>query len=108
MPLDNEPYQAYNELCLSRIRNCWQRSGTCIPEERPNMKTNRSVDKATAPAKPIQGIPLSDEKENKFPVESNLSPERIMEGNSTATALLSQIVTQQEQLHQLRDWGINE
>jgi len=72
------------------------------------MKKNRSVGKLTDPAKPIQRITLSDEKENKLPVESNLSPERIMDGASTATALLNQILAQREQLHQLRDWGINE
>ena len=72
------------------------------------MKKNRSVDKATDPAKPIRGITLSDEKENQLPVESNLSPERIMDGASTAKALLNQILAQREQLHQLRDWGINE
>ena len=72
------------------------------------MKKNRSLQKATDPAKPIQGITLSDEKENKLPVESDLSPERIMDGASSATALLNQILAQQEQLHQFRDWGINE
>jgi hypothetical protein len=54
------------------------------------MKRNRSVGKLTDPAKPIQGITLSDEKENKLPVEPNLSPERIMEGASTTTALVNQ------------------
>lgn len=72
------------------------------------MKKNRSLEKATDPAKPIQGITLSDEKENKLQVESNLSPERIMDGASIATGLLNQILAQQEQLHALRDWGINE
>jgi hypothetical protein len=72
------------------------------------MKKNRSVDKATDPAKSIRGITLSDEKKNKPPVESNLSPERIMDGASTATALLNQILAQQEETHQFRDWGINE
>jgi len=49
-----------------------------------------------------------DEKEHKLSVESDLSPERMMEGASTTTALLSQILAQQQEFHQLRDWGINE
>ncbi len=72
------------------------------------MKKSRSVAKALEPAKPIQGITLSDERENTLPVESNLSPERMMEGASATTTLLSQILAQREGLHQLRDWGINE
>jgi hypothetical protein len=72
------------------------------------MKKNRSVGKLTDPAKPMQGIPLSAERENKTPVESNLSPERITHGVSTATELLNQILAQQEEIHKFRDWGINE
>jgi hypothetical protein len=73
------------------------------------MKKNRSLEKATDLAKPMQGIPFSDEKENKLPEESlNLSPQRIMDGASIKTALLNQILAQREALHQLRDWGINE
>jgi len=73
------------------------------------MKKNRSVDQASDSAKLIQGITRSDEKENKPPVESfNLSAKRIMEGASTKTALLNQILAQREEFHQLRDWGINE
>ena len=73
------------------------------------MKKNRSVDKATDPVKWIQGITLSDETENKQPDESlNLSPEQIMEEASIKTALLNQIVVEQEETHQFRDWGINE
>ena len=72
------------------------------------MRKNRSLEKATDSAKPIQGITLSDEKENKLQAESNLSPKRIMDGASTATALLNQILAQQAEAHQFRDWGINE
>lgn len=97
----NDPYP-------SGIKRCCQRLGTCISDERPNMKKNRSLEKATHPAKPIQGITLSDEKGNKLQGDSNLSPERIMDGASTATALLNQILAQREALHQFRHWGINE
>jgi hypothetical protein len=72
------------------------------------MKKSRSAAKAIEPAKPIPGVTLSDNRENELPVESNLSPERMMEGASTTTALLSQILAQQQEFHQLRDWGINE
>ncbi|MGD0261994.1 MAG: hypothetical protein ABSD29_19675 [Verrucomicrobiota bacterium] len=72
------------------------------------MKKKRSVDKATGHAKPIQAITLSDEKQNKLPIEPNLSPDRIMAGASTTTALLNQILAQQEEFHELRHWGINE
>ena len=72
------------------------------------MKRNRSVGKLSDAAKPVQGITLPDEPENKPPVEPNLSPERIMEGASTTTILLNQILAQQEETHKFRDWGINE
>jgi hypothetical protein len=72
------------------------------------MKKSRSVAKAIVPAKPTPGVNLLDEKEHKLSVESDLSPERMMEGASTTTALLSQILAQQQEFHQLRDWGINE
>jgi hypothetical protein len=79
-----------------------------MPEERPNMKKSRSGAKAIEFAKPTPGVTLPGEEENKLPVESDLSPERMMAGASTTTVLLSQILAQQQELHQLRDWGINE
>jgi hypothetical protein len=60
-------------LYLGRIKSRWQRLGMCRLEEKPIMIRNRSVDKASDPVKPIQGITLLDEKENKLAVESNLS-----------------------------------
>lgn len=73
------------------------------------MRTTRLAAKAMEPAKVGHGLTLTDEKENKLSVESlNLSPERIMEGASLKTALLNQILAQQQHFHQLRDWGINE
>jgi len=73
------------------------------------MKKTRSVDQASGPVKPIQGSTLSEEKENKLPDEAlNLSPGRIMDGASTTTALLNQILAQREEFHTFRDWGINE
>ena len=66
------------------------------------MKKNRSLEKS------IQGMTPLENKENKLAVESNLSPERILDGAFTATALLNQILAQQAELHQPRDWGINE
>ena len=72
------------------------------------MKKNRSLEKLTGPAKPIQGITLSDEKENKLQVDSDLSPERIRDGALATTALLNQILAQRAELNQLRNWRINE
>jgi hypothetical protein len=72
------------------------------------MKKTRSLDKATGPGKPIPGTTSPVEKASKPPDESNLSPERIQNGASSTTALLSQILAQREAMHQLRDWGINE
>jgi len=72
------------------------------------MKRTRPVAKAIASAKAIQELALSDESGNRLPVESNLSPERMVEGASTTTALLNQILAQQEEFHELRHWGINE
>lgn len=37
-----------------------------------------------------------------------LSPERIKEGASTETTVLTRILAQTEQTHQWRHWGINE
>ncbi len=85
-----------------------ERLGGRIREERPYMKKTRSVAKAMMPATQTQGLTLSDQKETQAPVESNLSPERIMNGASTTTALLSQILAQQEEFHEVRHWGINE
>ena len=79
-----------------------------MPEERPNMKKSRSGAKAIGPAKLIPQVTLAGETENRLPVESNLSPERMMEGASTTTALLNQILAQRQEVHQLRNWGINE
>ena len=72
------------------------------------MKKNRYVETATNLAKPTQGMALSRGKVNKHPVEQDLSPKRIMDGASTTTTLLNQILAQREQTHQVRDWGIND
>ena len=72
------------------------------------MKKTLSVAKAIDPAKPSQRVTRLAEKEKRLSDESNLSPERIMDGASATTALLNQILAQQEKLHQLRNWGINE
>ena len=72
------------------------------------MKKSRSIAKVIEPAKLIQGITLPGEEENALPVESNLSPEGIMERVSAKTALLNQILAQQEEFHELRHWGIND
>ncbi len=72
------------------------------------MKKTRRVAQVTESAEPSPEVVVSDEKEDNLSVESNLSPERMMEGASVTTAVLSQILAQREEPHQLRDWGINE
>ena len=73
------------------------------------MKRTRLVAKAIEPTKAVHGFSLSDKNEDTLSSESlNLSPERIMQGASVKTALLNQILAQQQHFHQLRDWGINE
>jgi hypothetical protein len=75
----------------------------------PHMKRNRSVDKATDPVLPRQGSIFPEEKASEMPNESlSLSPKRIMEGASTKTTVLGQILAQQSEYHELRHWGINE
>jgi hypothetical protein len=72
------------------------------------MKKNRLVDEENDSAKPIQGITFSATTQKKLPSEPDLSPERIMEGATTTTTLLNQILATQQETHQFRDWGINE
>ena len=77
-------------------------------DKRQHMKKTLSVGKALEPAEPIQGLAVSDEKENQPQVDSNLSPERIEDGASSKTALLEQILARQEEFHEVRYWGLNE
>ncbi len=79
-----------------------------MPDERPNMKKSRSGAKAIGSVEPVPQATIAVATETELLVESNLSPERMMEGVSTTTALLSEILAQQSGTHQLRDWGINE
>jgi hypothetical protein len=72
------------------------------------MNRTRSVDNATDPGKPIRGIATPSRHVDKLSVESDLSPERIVDGASATTAVLAEILAQQDELHQIRDWGINE
>ncbi len=72
------------------------------------MKKSRSAAEAFEPAKLFQGITSSAVQDNRLPDESNLSPERIRDGASDTTALVTQMLSQRQKLYQLRDWGINE
>lgn len=72
------------------------------------MKKRRSASKATEPEEPSQVGALSGKTEKRLTVESDLTPERIMDGASDTTVLFNQILAHREELHQLRDWGINE
>ncbi len=72
------------------------------------MKRTRSVDEATKGRKPLRGIALTPQEDNKPPIESDLSPNRIWGGAAASTAGLDEIPAQRQAFHQLRDWGINE
>jgi hypothetical protein len=72
------------------------------------MKTSRSVKKAGDSVKPRPEMVLPEEKQDALPLEPNLSPERVADGASTTTAVLSQILAQQMEFRDLRHWGINE
>ena len=72
------------------------------------MKRTRSVGKTIEPTEPTHRVIHADEKESQPSVESDLSPERMMEGASATTAVLHEILARHEGPHQLRDWGINE
>lgn len=72
------------------------------------MRKSRSTDKAIESAQPIQVLTLRQEKDHEVPSESDLSPDRVMDGASNTAVLLHQILAQREAFHQLRDWGINE
>jgi hypothetical protein len=64
---------------------------------------------AIDPPKPVQVIPPTNEEQNQPPVGSfNLSPERLMDGASTTTAVLTEILQQDKRIDHLRHWGINE
>ncbi len=83
----------------------WQ----CISGERPDMKKTRSAEKSNDPSQLAQGIPFPEAKENHPADDSlNLSPERIMEGASTTTPLMEEILALPEEVHPSRHWGINE
>ncbi len=98
----------YFFMSQSVMKRCWLRSGMWTLEERPNMKRTRVVAEATQAGEPIQGTSLAAQPQGQVAIESDLSPERIEDGASATTAVLSQILAQRDALHQVRDWGINE
>ncbi len=53
-----------------------------------------------------QPVPIRHLK--KSPDSLDLSPERISEGASTTTEVLTQILEREERLYHFRHWGINE
>jgi hypothetical protein len=64
---------------------------------------------AIAPPKPVEGIPPANEEQDQPPAGPfNLSPERLMDGASTTTAVLTEILQQDKRIDPLRHWGINE
>jgi hypothetical protein len=72
------------------------------------MKRTRVVAEATRTGEPTQRTGFAAQPQGRYGIESNLSPERIEDGASATTAVLSQILAQRDALHQVRNWGINE
>ena len=108
MLIDSGPYRVYEYFGFERCYDVLATLGPARSRKQPDMKKNRLVANAVKPAKPCQGIPGPVGGASRIPDESDLSPERLMNGSSSTTALLSQILAQREKFHQIRDWGINE
>ena len=71
-------------------------------------KSNRST-KALDPPRPTRTIAPVKDKPDLLPVAPvNLSRERLMDGVSTTTEVLNEILQQQKRPEPVRHWGINE
>jgi len=67
------------------------------------MKKPHSVDKGTKVSKPVRKVALSDEPKSNAPNESlGLSPQRVSQGASFETTLLTKILAQRQELPRLR------
>lgn len=53
-----------------------------------------------------QSVPIKHLR--KSPESLDLSPERVSEGASTTTEVLTQILEREQRLYHFRHWGINE
>ena len=67
------------------------------------MKKSRAVHKATDSPKSQEPPFRDDAQESRI-----LSTERILDGASTTTTLLNEILAQREEQLRFRHWGINE
>jgi hypothetical protein len=72
------------------------------------MKKSRSVGNAAGSGKPVPGIALSPQPAGQLSGESGPSPERIADGTPNIPPLFDGIRAEDEERHQLRDYGINE
>ncbi len=90
---------------LSDLGGLDSAQAVCAQRKAKHMKKTRSVD--SAQPQPPGWMSHADKKDNAS-ASVNLSPERIMEGATVTAALFDQMRLQREQMHQIRDWGINE
>ena len=71
-------------------------------------KSNRSS-KALDPTKPVRAMTPADAKHDLLPISAvNISRARLMDGESTTTQVLNEILQRQKLPDAMRHWGINE
>src|SRR5438270_13470742 len=75
----------------------------------PVMKKPNHSSKPLHSPKPVRAIrPTSDNAGPQPASPSNISRERLMDGASATTEVLSEILQHQKQTEPMRHWGINE
>jgi len=73
------------------------------------MKNTKSITKALDPPKPFLASAPAAEKKDQLRVSPfNISRERLMEGASKTTEVLTEILQRQSRIEPAHHWGINE
>ena len=81
----------------------------CVPSKKLGMKTSNPISRALDPPKSALAIPQDNEEQNLLPIAPfNISRERLMEGASSTTEVLNEILERQRRPEFMRHWGINE
>jgi hypothetical protein len=107
--LDELQYVVYILADVQPIKRFGEPSGMGTPSGKPCMKKSNHHTKAMDSPKPNRAIAAANETQNLPPVPPlNISRERLMDGASTTTELLSEILQRQKRSESVRDWGINE
>jgi hypothetical protein len=78
----------------------------CLLVESSKMKPNTKSFETEDPAYPIQHGVLA--REDGQTEQMELSPELTADGPSTATQIISEVLSEEEKRYDLRHWGINE